>query len=685
MLCGLSVAAAPSLRAENGYDLWLRYAPVTDAGVLAGYRAALTELVIDPSSGTLSIARDELRRALKSMIGVDLPVVSAASRDGALIVGTPASSPVIAALPFASEIAALGSEGFTIRNATVGGRRVIVVAANRDVGALYGVFHLLKLMQTHQPLAELAITSVPRIQYRMLNHWDNLDGTVERGYAGFSLWDWHKLPDFISRRYHDYARANASIGINGTVLTNVNANAQVLTPVYLEKVAALANTFRPYGIRVFLTARFSAPIEIGGLETADPAVPAVQQWWKAKADEIYRVIPDFGGFLVKANSEGQPGPQDYNRTHAEGANMLADAVGPHGGVVIWRAFVYSHEVPTDRIRQAYDEFKPLDGSFRDNVFVQVKNGALDFQPREPFHPLFGAMPETPLMMEFQITKEYLGQATHLVYNGAVFEEVLDADTYAKGAGSTVAKVIDGSLHDYPMTGMAGVTNIGNDINWTGSHFNQADWYAYGRLAWDPEASSREIAEDWIRMTFTNDAAFVGPVQEMMMASREAVVNYMTPLGLHHIMGRSHHYGPGPWVAGGGRADWTAVYYHRADTLAVGFDRTAAGSDAVSQYFPEVRDRFSNRATVPDEYLLWFHRVRWDERMRSGRTLWEELVHRYNEGVEQVRGMQRVWDSMEGRIDDERYQDVKQYLAKYEQPEHTLEYYRRLQFPFAPGI
>ena len=712
MLCGLLAVAAPPLQAENGYDLWLRYAPVTDASLLSGYRAALTELVIDPSSSTLSIARDELRRALKSLIGVDLPVVPAASRDGALIVGTPASSPAIAALPFAAEIAALGPEGFMIRSATVGGRRVIVVAANREVGALYGAFHVLKLMQTHQPLTGLAITSVPRIQYRMLNHWDNLDGTVERGYAGFSLWDWHKLPDFISRRYHDYARANASIGINGTVLTNVNANAQVLTPVYLEKVAALANTFRPYGIKVFLTARFSAPIEIGGLETADPAVPAVQQWWKAKADEIYRVIPDFGGFLVKANSEGQPGPQDYNRTHAEGANMLADAVGPHGGVVIWRAFVYSNEVPTDRIRQAYDEFKPLDGSFRDNVFVQVKNGALDFQPREPFHPLFGAMPETPLMMEFQITKEYLGQATHLVYNGAVFEEVLEADTYAKGRGSTVAKVIDGTLHEYPMTGIAGVTNIGNDINWTGSHFNQADWYAYGRLAWDPDASSREIAEDWIRMTFTNDEAFVGPVQEMMMASREAVVNYMTPLGLHHIMGRSHHYGPGPWVAGGGRADWTAVYYHRADTLAVGFDRTATGSDAVSQYFPEVRDLFANRATVPDEYLLWFHRVRWDERMRSGRTLWEELVYRYNEGVEQVRGMQRVWDSMEGRIDEERYHDVKQYLAiqekearwwrdsvllyfqtfsrqpipaEYEQPEHTLDYYRRLQFPFAPGI
>jgi alpha-glucuronidase len=684
--------------------------PVSDAALLAQYRGALTELAIDASSPTLTAARDELTRGLRGLLGVDVPVVGAPGRVGTLLVGTPAGSPVIARLPFADEIAALGPEGYLIRSTTLEGRPTIVVAGNRDVGALYGAFHLLRLLQTRQPITDLAITSVPHIQYRMLDHWDNLDRTVERGYAGFSLWDWHKLPDYISPRYIDYARANASLGINATVLTNVNANAQVLTPMYLEKVAALADTFRPYGIRVFLTARFSAPIEIGGLETADPTNPAVQQWWKDKADEIYRLIPDFGGFLVKANSEGQPGPQDYNRSHAEGANVLADAVGPHGGVVIWRAFVYSSEVPTDRLKQAYDEFKPLDGSFRDNVFVQVKNGPLDFQPREPFHPLFGAMPETPLMMEFQITKEYLGQATHLVYMGAVFEEVLEEDTYAKGPGSTVARVIEGELDDYPMTGMAGVANIGNDINWTGSHFNQADWYAFGRLAWDPEASSREIAEDWVRMTFSNDPSVVGPVTEMMMLSREAVVNYMNPLGLHHIMGRGHHYGPAPWVTGG-RADWTSVYYHRADTLGIGFDRTASGSDFLGQYFPEVRERYASRATVPDEYLLWFHRVGWNERMRSGRTLWEELAYRYNEGVEQVRGMQRVWASMEGKVDDERFHDVEQYLAiqekdarwwrdavllyfqtfsrqpipaQYEQPEHTLEYYRRLNFPFAPG-
>ncbi|MDP9348647.1 MAG: alpha-glucuronidase, partial [Gemmatimonadota bacterium] len=595
---------------------------------------------------------------------------------------------------------------------TVGGRRALVVAANRDVGALYGAFHLLRRLQTHGSLRDLAVSSAPKTQHRLLNHWDNLDRTVERGYAGFSLWDWHRLPDYLPPRYTDYARASASLGINGTVLTNVNANAVVLTPQYLEKVAALASVFRPYGIRVYLTARFSAPIEIGGLKTADPLDPAVRAWWKGKVDEIYRHVPDFGGFLVKANSEGQPGPQNYGRSHADGANLLAEALAPHGGIVMWRAFVYSNELPVDRVRQAYDEFQPLDGKFRENVFVQVKNGPLDFQPREPFHPLFGAMPRTPLMMELQITQEYLGQATSLVYLAPMWEEALDADTYANGAGSTVAEVVDGSLHRYPMTGMAGVSNVGTDRNWTGHHFGQANWYAFGRLAWDPYLASGEIAEEWIRTTFSNDLEVVARVKAIMMASREAAVNYMTPLGLTHLMGTSHHYGPAPWVADLGRADWTPVYYHRADTLGIGFDRTAAGSNAVGQYHRPLRDRFSSRKTVPDSLLLWFHRVGWRERMRSGRTLWEELVHRYHTGVDTVRWMQRTWDSLEGRIDEERFRDVQALLRMqekearwwrdasllyfqtfsrmpipegYEKPEHTLEYYKSLRFPYAPGI
>ena len=705
------VYAGASLRAEDGYRLWLRYDLVSDPERLAEYRAAITELVIEGDSPTLAAAREELINGLRGLLGVPVPVVGQPTRHGAVIAGTPASSRLIAALPLAKELMRVGDEGFILRSTVVGGKRAIVIAANRDIGVLYGAFHLLRQLQTYRPLRDLAISSAPRVRLRLLNHWDNLDRTVERGYAGFSIWDWHKLPDYLSPRYKDYARANASLGINGAVLTNVNANATVLEPEYLAKVAALASVFRPYGIKVYLTARFSAPIEIGGLKTADPADPAVREWWKRKVDEIYRYIPDFGGFLVKANSEGQPGPQDYGRSHAEGANMLAEALAPHGGVVMWRAFVYSNELPVDRVRQSYDEFKPLDGAFRENVLVQVKNGPLDFQPREPFHPLFGATPKTPLMMEFQITQEYLGFATHLVYLGTLFEEVLDSDTYARGEGSTVAKVIDGSLFGHTLTGMAGVSNIGTDRNWTGSHFAQANWYAFGRLAWDPYLSAEEIADEWIRMTFTNDPEFVQPVKEMMLASREAAVNYMTPLGLHHLMGRDHHYGPAPWVSEG-RADWTSVYYHRADTLAIGFDRTETGSNAVSQYFPPVRRRFANRDSVPETLLLWFHRVGWKERLRSGRTLWEELVHRYNAGIETVRWMQRTWDSLEGKIDEERFRDVQAFLRiqekearwwrdasllyfqtfsrlpipeGYEKPEHTLEYYMSLEFPYAPGI
>ena len=587
---------------------------------------------------------------------------------------------------------------------------MIVIAANRDIGALYGAFALLRQLQTERSLRDIAVASAPRIQLRLLDHWDNLDGSVERGYAGSSLWDWARLPDSLSARYRDYARANASIGINGTVLTNVNANAQVLTPSYLTKVAALASVFRPYGITVYLTARFSAPIEIGGLRTADPLDSTVRSWWRHKADEIYRLIPDFGGFLVKANSEGQPGPQDYKRTHADGANMLAEAVAPHGGVVMWRAFVYSSEVPGDRVKQAYDEFMPLDGAFRENVLVQVKNGPLDFQPREPFHPLFGAMPKTPLMMEFQITKEYLGQDTHLVFLAPLFAEVLNADTFAKGQGSPVGRVIDGSLHGYRRTGIAGVANIGNDRNWTGSHFNQANWYAFGRLAWDHALSPSEIADEWIRMTWSNDALVVARVKEMMLSSREAVVNYMTPLGLAHIMATGHHYGPGPWVSRLARADWTPVYFHRADTLGIGFDRTASGSNAVAQYFPPVRDRYASRETVPDSVLLWFHHVGWTERLSSGRTLWEELVHRYNAGVDSVRAMQRAWQTLQTNVDSERFAEVNAYLAiqekearwwrdavvqyfqtfsrlpiptGYEAPAHPLSYYLNLGCPRDP--
>jgi alpha-glucuronidase len=694
--------------AEDGYDLWLRYVPVQGEG-LARARVAAQDLIPGGSSATIRAAQAELSRGLAGLLGTPPRVADAVTRPGAIIFGTPRSSPLIAGLQL--DLNGVGPEGYRIRSVSISGQPATVIAANEDVGALYGAFHFLRLVQMRQPVDRLDVVSAPRLRHRILNHWDNLDRTIERGFAGASIWDWHKLPDYLDPRYTDYARACASIGINGTVVTNVAANATSLTAPYIEKAAALAGVLRPYGIRLYLTARFSAPIQIGGLKTADPLDPQVQAWWRKKTDEIYARIPDFGGFLVKANSEGQPGPQDYERTHADGANMLADALAPHGGIVMWRAFVYSNEQPEDRARQASNEFLHLDGKFRDNVVVQVKNGAIDFQPREPFHPLFGMMPKTPLVLEVQITKEYLGFATHLAYLAPLYEEVLRADTYVKGKGSTVAKVIDGSLHGYKHTGMAGVSNVGADRNWTGSIFDQANWYAFGRLAWDHTLTSQAIADEWLRMTFTSDRAFLEPVSEMMMGSREAVVDYMTPLGLHHLMDRGHHYGPGPWISGGPRADWTSVYYHRADAKGIGFDRTATGSNAVSQYAPPVAALFANREKIPDKFLLWFHHVPWDYKMPSGRILWDELVYRYTRGVEAVSAMRKTWNGLSSFVDEERYSQTATFLAIQEKeakwwrdasiayfqtfskrpvpagfapPEHTLAEYQALTFPYAPG-
>ncbi|RBG12547.1 alpha-glucuronidase, partial [Xanthomonas oryzae pv. oryzae] len=554
--------ATVSARAEDGYDLWLRYQPLANAAQL---RDNASELVIIGDSPTLHAARDELARGLQGLLGNTPPHVDAVTRDGAIVLGA-ASAPQITALKL--DTRQLGREGYLIRSANGDGHRITLIVGGSDIGVLYGTFYLLRLLQTGKSLAALDVRASPRLQLRMLNHWDNLDGLVERGYAGASLWNWQTLPGYLDPRYTDYARANASLGINGTVLNNVNAKAWSLTPHYLDKAAALATVFRPYGVGVFLSARFSAPIEIGGLKTSDPLDPQVQRWWRDTADAIYARIPDFGGFLVKANAEGQPGPQDYGRSHADGANLLADALAPHGGVVMWRAFVDSHEQPDDRAKQAYSEFVPLDGAFHDNVIVQVKNGAIDFQPREPFHPLFGAMRKTPLIPEYQITKEYLGFSTHLAYLGTLFSETLQADTHARGKGSTVARTVDGSLFAdikrTRLTGIAGVANIGADRNWSGSIFDQANWYAYGRLAGDPQLSPQAIAQEWARMTFSNDPAVVEPVVGMMLRSREAVVDYMTPLGLHDLMGRGHHYGPAPWDAGSERPDWDPVYYHRAD-------------------------------------------------------------------------------------------------------------------------
>ena len=707
----LVLTAAPSARAEDGYELWLRYPLIADASLLKHYQASAASLLVAGDSATVRAAQKELERGLRGLLGREIPPLRADNSDGTIVAGTPATSPHIRGLDLAADLKQAGSEGFVIRSVLLNSRRATIIVGNTDVGVLYGAFHFLRILQTHQRVDALAVVQSPRIRLRVLNHWDNLDGTVERGYAGGSLWDWHKLPDYRAPRYVDYARANASLGINGTVLTNVNANATSLTADYLKKAAALADVFRPYGIRVYLTARFSAPIEIGRLKTADPLAPEVRAWWKAKADEIYGVIPDFGGFVVKANSEGQPGPQDYGRTHADGANMLADAVAPRGGSVMWRAFVYSENVKEDRAKQAFTEFRPLDGTFRPNVLVQVKNGAIDFQPREPFHPLFGAMPRTPLMLELQITREYLGFATHLVYLAPLFEEVLNADTHVQGEGSFVRRVVDGSLHGYATTGIAGVANTGTDRNWCGSVFSCANWHAFGRLAWDPTLRSDALADEWLRMTFTNDAAFVQPVKTVMLASRETAVNYMTPLGLHHLMARGHHYGPGPWVEGGPRADWTSVYYHRADADGIGFDRSPTGSNAVAQYASPVRDIYASVDRVPDQYLLWFHRVGWDRRMPSGRTLWNEIVQRYCTGVMSVRQMQSTWQSIAGRVDAERYEETRAFLAIQEKeakwwrdasvlyfqtfskrpiedscgpPAESLEHYKSIDWRYAPG-
>ncbi|HVU34651.1 MAG TPA: alpha-glucuronidase family glycosyl hydrolase [Opitutaceae bacterium] len=709
------VLLGSAARAEDGYRLWLRYDPIADSALRQAYARSLTEIVMNepPSrfgAATLAATRDELVRGLHGLLGTDVPVVAKATRDGALLVGTPENPDL---LPLVSErdLRAASEEGYILRHVVVDGHPRVLLMANHNIGLLYGAFALLRELQLNHPIDHLDMVSAPRIQRRLLNHWDDLNRFVERGYAGRSLWEWFQLPDYVDPRYRDYGRANASLGINGTVLNNVNADPLILTSDYLRKVAAIANALRPYGMRVYLSVRFSAPVEVGDLTTADPFDPAVQRWWSAKADEIYRLIPDFGGFLVKANSEGQPGPQNYGRTHADGANMMADALVPHGGVVIWRAFVYDDKNHEDRAKQAYDEFKPLDGKFHSNVIIQVKNGPIDFMPREPFHPLFGAMPRTPLSLELQITQEYLGGSIHLAHLGPMWKEVLDSDTHADGPGSTVGRIVDGSLEHHGISMIAGVANIGTDRNWCGHPLDAANWYAFGRLAWDYTLGTDTIADEWTRMTFSNDPRVVRTITKMLLESREAVVNYEMPLGLHHIMASDHHYGPGPWVNDMKRADWNPTYYHRADAEGLGFDRTATGSNALAQYAPPVAKAWGDLATCPDTLLLWFHHVPWTYRMRSGRTMWDELCLHYQHGVDTVREWQKSWDALHGSIDDERWSHVKVLLARQERearqwrdactqyfqtfsklplpvgvepPEHPLAYYEAIKLHYVPG-
>jgi alpha-glucuronidase len=652
-----------SARAEDGYRLWLRYDSLSGSKRIGAYRQSVSAVVVQGKSPTARILREELTLGLSGLFGESVMTSDEVSEPGAVVAGTPENSPLIARLGWEDELRRLGPEGYLIRHVEIQGRPSIVIASAGDIGALYGAFHLLRLVQTGQSIERLDVAQRPRIARRLLNHWDNLDGTIERGYAGSSLWRWDDLPGRVDGRVLDYARANASIGINGAVLNNVNAKPASLSAEYLKKTAALADALRPYGIRVYLSANVAASKLLGGLPTADPLDPDVARWWRSKADEIYAVIPDFGGFLVKANCEGQPGPQDYGRTHADGANVLADALLPHGGVVMWRAFVYyKDDVDADRVKRAYGEFVPLDGRFRSNVMVQAKNGPLDFQPREPFHPLFGAMPRTPLVAELQITQEYLGQSNHLVYLATMWKEFLEADTYAQGPGSEVAKVIDGSLDNQESTGIAGVANTGSDRNWCGHPMAQANWYAFGRLAWDHRLSAEEIAEEWIRMTWSQEPEVVATIRAMMLDSREAFVDYTMPLGLHHLIG-GDHYAPMPENDKAPRADWTATYYHHADASGLGFDRTRAGSGAVDQYHRPLNDLWNDPSTCPEKYLLWFHHRPWDSRLKSGRTLWEELCHLYQRGARRISRFEQEWRSLAGKVDQERHQAVASKLRR----------------------
>ena len=588
IIVGILMAAVTTVRAEDGTRLWLRF---DDGG-----QASVT--------GVTGVAMDELKQHWKGG-----PVVLKSQKS-------------------------IAKDGYSILSD--GGKSTL--SASTDAGLLYGAFHLLRLQQMGADVSHLNINEKPAYDLRILNHWDNPNGTVERGFSGRSIF---LNPD--PERLLIYARANASIGINGTVLNNVNAKPEALSTESLQKAKYIADLLRPYGIHVYLSVNFASPMKLGGLATADPLDKSVVEWWKKKVAEIYKLIPDFGGFLVKANSEGEPGPCDFGRTHADGANMLADVLKKHGGIVMWRAFVYNPQ-SNDRAKQAYEEFMPLDGQFRSNVIIQIKNGPVDFQPREPYSPLFTAMQKTPMMVEFQITQEYLGAANHLVFLAPMWQEFFD---YVK---------------PNMLKAMAGVANIGTDTNWCGHHFAQANWYAFGRLAWNPTLKSETIADEWLRQTFTNDNRMVKPMTQVMVESREAAVNYMMPLGLHHIFAGGHHYGPEPWYAPPGvRRDWTPPYYHRADATGLGFDRTSKGTNAVEQYPKELGAQLNDISTCPEIFLTWFHHVPWNHKMRSGRTFWDELCHKYDQGVQEARQFLAIWDAMQPYVDAQRFDEVQHKL------------------------
>jgi alpha-glucuronidase len=617
--------------ADDGSNLWLRWVKTTTpARVTANH-----------DSDTMKIAVEEVQ-AYWTGGSVDLNIVE--DRED------------------------IGPEGFVITGVP---RERVTVESRTDAGILYGVYHLIRLCAIQELPSTLSVTENPKYERRLQNHWDSLDGAVTRGYAGHSIWKWDELPGKVSPRYSAYGRACASVGLNGACLTNVNAQPKVLQTAMLQKVKVVADVLRPYKVRVYLAINFASPARIGGLSTSDPLNANVRKWWSDKATEIYNLIPDFGGFLVKASSEGEAGPGDYGRTHVDGANCLAEALAPHGGVVLWRAFVYSSR-DNDRAKQAYQEFMPYDGKFASNVVIQVKNGPIDFQPREPFSPLFGGLQKTAVAVEFQITQEYLGQANGIAFLPVLQKEVLVSDTYAKGEGSTVGKCTDGTLFKHATSVISGVSNIGEDANWCGHLFGQANWYGFGRLAWNYDLTPSDIAREWVKQTFTTDSTFVGPVVDILLRSREATVDYMMPLGLHHIMGAANHYGPGPWCTSAGGAtvqpdsmcaniNTLGPYYHKADSTGIGFERSSKGSNAVSQYFSPLREQFNNVGTTDEKLLLWFHHVGWNYKMKNGRTLWQDLCYHYQHGVDEVRDFQKMWDRLEKYVDAQRFEHVQRKL------------------------
>ncbi|GAY28723.1 alpha-glucuronidase [Prevotella sp. MGM1] len=591
LLCTISLLLFNlTVMAEDGSKLWMRHKPYNTAKV-----------TIHSKSATAEIAKKELEQYYDGK-SVALNIDKSLPTNGSYVIS--------------------------------GTQNDKKISAGSDIGLLYGAYALLRNDMTQG-------VNQPAFGLRILNHWDNLDSSIERGYAGPSIF-WNKEMRLDTARIHEYARANASIGINGTVLNNVNASPKMLSRPYLLKVKQIADILRPYGIRVYLSVNFASPMRLGGLRTADPLNTGVRQWWKKKAKEIYREVPDFGGFLVKANSEGQPGPGDYGRSHSDGANMLADAVAPFGGTIIWRSFVYgANHKGEDRVKQAVSEFESCDGKFRKNVILQSKNGPLDFQPREPYAPIFDRMQKTPQIAELQITQEYLGQSNHLVYLAPMWKEFFSF------------------VNPKKLIGIAGVANIGDDANWCGHHFAQANWYAFGRLAWNPDLSSRNIAEEWLEQTFVRDEAILS----MMLRSREACVDYMMPLGLHHIFKFDHHYGPEP---DGFKADypleWCPVYYHQADSAGVGFDRSTKGTGATAQYPTPYCTIYDSMTTCPERYLLWFHHVPWTYRTLSGRTLWDEMQYRYNRGVKEVEDFASIWQESKKLIDPQRWQEVNEKLS-----------------------